>query len=303
VQRVVAKIAADGTMTPLAMAPGPFEKPRVSPDRKWVALESSAGANPDIWIADMTGREANRRLTSGGKNRFPVWSPDGQYVAFQSDRDGVSAIYRQRADGTGAAEALAKATGTQQYQPETWSADGDELLFSVKGDATYTAAALSLRDRVVRPLAGMTSRNPFAMSLSPDGKWIAYAMQDMQAPRATLFVQPYPLSGAPYQIANGIHPFWMNGGRRLGYDVISQLSYVDVTPGPRFAFGPPHEFTHPRLVTGGAGIGRNFDGAGDVIIGLVDQSAGAGTRPTPVQLNLVLNWFTELNARVPADAR
>jgi len=297
-QRVVTKVAADGSMVPLAMTPGPFQKPRVSPDRKWVALEGGAGTETDIWIADMAGHEANRRLTFGGRNRFPVWSPDGQFVAFSSDRDGVSAIYRQHADGTGAAEALAKATGKQEYQPESWALDGSDLVLSIKDGATYTAGALSLRDRIVRPLPGITSVAPLAMSLSPDGEWIAYAIRGAQALRATLFVQPYPLSGTPYQIGIGIHPFWLNGGRRLGYDVVSQLSYVDVTPGARFAFGPAHQFNY-RLVTGGPGIGRNFDGAGDSIIGLVEQSASGGNRPVPLQLNIVLNWFTELNVRVP----
>jgi hypothetical protein len=49
-----------------------------------------------------------RRLTFGGKSRYPVWSPDGLRIAFQSDREGDLAIFSQRTDGTGAAERLTR---------------------------------------------------------------------------------------------------------------------------------------------------------------------------------------------------
>ena len=50
-----------------------------------------------------------RRLTFGGNNRYPIWSPDGQRVAFDSDREGDRAIFWQKADGTDAAERLTRA--------------------------------------------------------------------------------------------------------------------------------------------------------------------------------------------------
>src|SRR5687768_18027177 len=36
----------------------------------------------------LAGASSARRLTLGGRNRVPVWSADGERVAFQSDRDG-----------------------------------------------------------------------------------------------------------------------------------------------------------------------------------------------------------------------
>ncbi len=55
-----------------------------------------------MWIYDLSGASAPRRLTFGGKNRFPIWSADGERVAFQSDREGDLGIFWQRADGTDA---------------------------------------------------------------------------------------------------------------------------------------------------------------------------------------------------------
>ena len=49
--------------------------------------------------ADGTG--VARLTTSAGYDGMPVWSPDGQQIAFVSDRDGNQEIYVMNADGTG----------------------------------------------------------------------------------------------------------------------------------------------------------------------------------------------------------
>ena len=40
------------------------------------------------------------RLTSGGSNESPAWSPDGRFLAFSSTRSGSAEIYVMRADGS-----------------------------------------------------------------------------------------------------------------------------------------------------------------------------------------------------------
>ena len=70
-----------------------------------------------------------RRLTFGGNNRFPVWSADGRRVTFQSDREGDPAIFWQPADG-GTAERLTTPARGTSHAPESWSPDGQVLLFS-----------------------------------------------------------------------------------------------------------------------------------------------------------------------------
>ncbi|HEX9024508.1 MAG TPA: Tol-Pal system beta propeller repeat protein TolB [Geobacteraceae bacterium] len=47
------------------------------------------------------GGSDDTQLTSEGRNEHPRWSPDGRYVAFNSTRGGVEAIYVMRADGSG----------------------------------------------------------------------------------------------------------------------------------------------------------------------------------------------------------
>ena len=77
----------------------------------------------------------------------PSGPPDGERVAFQSDREGDLGLFWQRADGTTAAERLTKPDKDTAHVPESWSPDGKTLLFSVAKGSSYAVAALSLRIR------------------------------------------------------------------------------------------------------------------------------------------------------------
>src|SRR6266508_2657137 len=57
----------------------------------------------------------------------PSWSPDGQRIAFYSDRDGNGEIYVMNADGSG----LTRLTDNDAIDiPYGWSPDGRNLVFT-----------------------------------------------------------------------------------------------------------------------------------------------------------------------------
>jgi Tol biopolymer transport system component len=74
-----------------------------------VAVSTDDSKETNVWIVDLSGATTPRQLTLGGANRYPVWSGDGERVAFQSDREGDFGIFWQMADGTGTAKRLTKA--------------------------------------------------------------------------------------------------------------------------------------------------------------------------------------------------
>jgi len=107
-QRDLAMIDRTGAVEFLKVQRDAYESPRVSPDGKRIAVSTDTGREANIWIFDLAGASSLRRLTFGGRNRFPLWSPDGQWIVFQSDRDGDLGLFRQRADVSGTAERLTK---------------------------------------------------------------------------------------------------------------------------------------------------------------------------------------------------
>ena len=115
----------------LKLPPRGYEALRISPDGRQIVVGSDDGKEAIVWIYDLAGSSAIRRLTFGGRDRFPVWSADGQRVTFQSDREGDVGIFWQRADGTGPAERLTKAEPETSHVPQAWSPKGDTLLLFV----------------------------------------------------------------------------------------------------------------------------------------------------------------------------
>jgi TolB protein len=54
----------------------------------------------DIYVMQADGSNQTRLTDDPADDRDPVWSPDGQWIAFISLRDGVSELYVMRADGS-----------------------------------------------------------------------------------------------------------------------------------------------------------------------------------------------------------
>ena len=71
--------------------------PSWSPKGDKIAFSGRKGTN-QIFVMNPDGTELTQ-LTSQGNNEEPSFSPDGRYIAFSSDRDGVKGIYIMRANG------------------------------------------------------------------------------------------------------------------------------------------------------------------------------------------------------------
>ena len=300
-QSDLALVDRNGTPQLLKLPPGPCEYPRLSPDGKRVAFGSDDGKDAIVWIYELSGTSSMRRLTLGGRNRVPVWSADGEHVAFQSDRDGDLGIFWQRADGTTAAVRLTKPDKDTAHVPESWSPDGKTLLFSVAKGSSYAVAAFSLTDKKVTPFGGIQSPVLPGATFSPDGGWVAYSAGEAGVGAGSLFVQPFPATGAKYQISKtiGIHPMWSPDGKELFYNSApAQFVAVSVTTRPTFTFGNPVPL--PGLfVDRGPGYERDnditLDGKRFLTVAAGQTASGAPAAP---QIQVVLNWFEELKARV-----
>jgi serine/threonine-protein kinase len=304
----VAVVDRSGGVERLNITPGPYMWPRISPDGTKVAFGIDDGKEAAVWIQDLSGTQTMRRLTFGGHNRFPIWTADGRRVAFQSDRDGDVAVFWQPADGNGTAERLTTAATGESHAPESWSPKNDAFLFSVSRESDVALWVSSVREGKARPFGGVTSTNSVsaAASFSPDGQWIAYTSN--QSGRTTIYVQPFPATGATYQLFaresdDPHHPAWSPDGRELFY--VSRpggFASVSVSKGPTVAFGNPRTLPNPFLL-GSPSWRRSFDVTPDgKILGLLlGQGLQAAPGTSGHQLHVVLHWFDELAARVPAS--
>src|SRR5262249_2536342 len=158
-------------------------------------------------------------LTLGGKNRFPIWTPDGTRVAFQSDRDGDLAVFWQRADGSAAAERLTKPGAGEAHIADAFFSKGDRLLLSVRSTSGTSLWTYSIRDRKTEPYIKDAFVTLPHASVSPDGRWVAYEVGAGGGrgglAAGTLYVQPFPATGEIHRIGPGVNPFWSADGQSL----------------------------------------------------------------------------------------
>ncbi|MFW6184330.1 MAG: hypothetical protein ACOC8X_11080, partial [Chloroflexota bacterium] len=72
-----------------------------SPDGRWLAFYAGPRDDRDIYLVATDGSGASHRLTFGGRNLAPSFSPDGQWITFTSYREGDDAeIFIMRSDGS-----------------------------------------------------------------------------------------------------------------------------------------------------------------------------------------------------------
>jgi dipeptidyl aminopeptidase/acylaminoacyl peptidase len=305
-RRVEAVIAnRDGGVERLSLPAGPYDHPRVSPDGRRLVY-GTTGQDQNIWIYDLIGSTAARRLTLGGKNKFPIWSADGRRIAFQSDREGDPAIYWQAADGSGTPERLTQPEPGTAHIPDAWVPGQDRFLFSIVKESKRTLWTFSVPDRTSERFDGIETADavPRAAAVSPDGKWIVYVASDIEtASGRGIFVQPVPPTGATYQVSErsaGQQPVWSADGTEIFLvPGGGQLAAVRVGPGPGFTFSTPTQLRRAFTENLAPSYERSYDVTPDGrFVGFV--AAGQGQAVVPAgQLYVVLNWVEELKRLVP----
>jgi serine/threonine protein kinase/Tol biopolymer transport system component len=297
---VLALLDRKGTLVPRNVTPRPYGFQRVSPDGKRIAFGIEDRKDVNVWIYDLAGTSSMRQLTVGGANRYPIWSADGERVAFQSDREGDLGIFWQRADGSGTAERLTKPEQDVAHIPDSWLPNGQVFSYSAIKRSESALWVFSLQDKKSTLFAQMPSAQLRWSSFSPDGRWLAY--QSNETGRVQIWVQPFPATGAKYPIVPGGHPFWSPDGTELFYNSSgNQTSVVRITTRPSFSFGVP-------AVTPGSLPNRNPNTSprdvditpdGKYFVGRASSDQTQSGSPVAPQIQVVLNWFEELKQRVP----
>jgi eukaryotic-like serine/threonine-protein kinase len=298
-----------GTATSLKLPPGNYTHPRVSRNGARLAVGIENGPEANVSIYDLSETSALRRLTLNGRNQYPVWSNDGQRVAFQSDVEGDAGIFWQPADGTGAAERLTKAPQDAAHVPESFSGDGKYLLFTELKGGDYVLHSLSMEHKKSAPLGNVNSVEPIGATFSPDGHWVAYASNrtGRNSPDNNgIFIQPFPATGAVYPMprvrtgSRDFHPVWAPDGKTIFYVANSNQPFavVSINTQPSLTFGSPMllpaNVPRPGLISTNV---RGYDLLPDGrVLTLVPAAPGATLHP---EIRVVLNWFEELKRLVP----
>ena len=141
--------------------------PALSPDGQRLAFVYQG----DIWIVPSAGGRARPLTWHVEMDGFPLFSPDGQWIAFGSKRNGNWDIFLVPAEGGPMRQLTYHAA---DEIPQGWSPDGNKILFTSKTDGL----GCSLFELDVRTLHLTKRIEDYSSinfpSFSPDGQWIVY---------------------------------------------------------------------------------------------------------------------------------
>ena len=134
---------------------------------KWLDREELNG----LLKGEPQGSWNNESAKETPYNNFhPSWSPQGDWIAFDSNRDGDFEIYLIRPDGTGLRQLTTNTAGDTH---PSWSRDGSQIVFESNREGNLEIYVMNSDGTEQKRLTRDAGGNLVA-SFSPDGKEIAF---------------------------------------------------------------------------------------------------------------------------------
>ncbi len=143
--------------------------PAPSPDGSLIAFSWQG----DLWVVEATGGQARRLTAHPAAERHPVWSRDGQWLAFASDRHGSLDVFVMPGDGSEPPRRLTHAS--LDDEPTDFTPDGTAVVFSSRRAESvrwmpglYSVPVSGGTPTLVQPAHGRHGR------FSPDGDALVF---------------------------------------------------------------------------------------------------------------------------------
>ena len=300
----------EGKFLPLRETPAGYRQPAFSPDGKRLAVEVRDGPMSDVWVYDLE-RDTFTRLEADAGG--PVWTPDGQRIAYYLVAEKNINLYWKRADGTGDAQRLTVSKDLQF--PASWRSDGRTLAFVEFNSSGGTSWLMTLslegdeksgwKPNEPKPFVNTPFENGYP-DFSPDGRWLAYTSTESGIHE--VYVRPFPGPGGRWQISSGggVLPKWAKNGRELFYRTRSPDSRIMVVN--YSVSGESFHADKPRLWSPGQftdlGVFLNFDVHPDGKRFAVLKAPGAeGQAEANNKVNFIFNFFDVLRDKFPTGGR
>ncbi|MBN1876978.1 MAG: PD40 domain-containing protein [Anaerolineae bacterium] len=219
----------------------------------------------DLWIADRDAVSPHRLTAHPGEKSTPMFSPDGQWIAFSGNYDGNMCVYIVSPDG-GSPKRLTYHPGADRVRG--WTPDSQHVLFASARSSTtarynrlYT---ISIEGGLPKPLPlPMAERGAY----SPDGQQLAYTRLPEQfwswkryrggtTPSIWILdLATYDYVEIPHTNASDTFPCWMGDNIYFISDRNGVMNLFDYNTGTRAVTQlTRHTDFDIRSLTAGAGI-------------------------------------------------
>ena len=201
----------------LTSNPGIEWFPSLAPDGRWIVFAGDAAGNRDIYLQSVTGQTSiNLTADSADDEDHPSFSPDGERIAFRSNRDGGGIFVMGR---TGEAARRVTPAG---FNP-AWSPDGTRIVYASIPQGLRPANTEGFSELWVVSATGGDSTLLYEGDAtlphwSPNGHRIAFSQRQGAARQANVVTIPAE-GGEPVAATADSYvswnPVWAPDGRHL----------------------------------------------------------------------------------------
>jgi serine/threonine protein kinase/Tol biopolymer transport system component len=295
-KNMIAWVGRDGATNTVDIPPGQYIAPRISPDgRRVVMMSVRPGSRyTDIQLFDID-RPLLRRLTLDGINRWAEWL-ENDSIVFQRTTVAGTNLVTLNVDGNDPPIAFTAGDYGRGALAVSVAAGAGALW------APDYVSSVRLDDREAEPTPVVRSATSH-VALSPDGRRLAFVSFETGLPE--VYDVAFPSGAGKMRVSpvGGLQPAWSNDGRELYYTRPAgrpfewQVVVVPMQPSvgsPKVLFTATFEMASPM---------RDYDvepmPEGRFLVVLPPEKE----EPPVRQIELVLNWTTEVKRRIEALGR
>jgi eukaryotic-like serine/threonine-protein kinase len=285
-------VSRDGRESPVDTSMhGAFRHPVLSPDGAEIAVTKTGAAENQVWVMQLATGTFTRLTVDVANADRPVWAPDGRRVAFLATAGGVRTAFIRRADGSDSTQAVVPSR--PPLDEIAFGPLGRYTVLRTQGSGSGTRHLLVLengKDTVPRVL--IQSRfDHYAMTISPDGHWLAYVSEESGT--AEVYVRPFPnvdSARVPISVGGGVEPVWSRSGTELFFrGPRGEMFAAPITIGAHFTHGTPKVlFTLLDVIQDP--YHRSYDVTADGKRFVMVTSGDEGA----TSLHVIFNWRVEI---------
>jgi eukaryotic-like serine/threonine-protein kinase len=185
----------------------------ISPKGDQIAF-TTLGGREDLYVVRSDGTGYTQITDDAFRDRGPKWSPDGDRIAFYSDRSGRYETWTVRPDGRDPTQ-LTKATGAARTEV-TWSPDGKRIATNDGARTWIEDLSVPLDQRqaeALPPLTGGRALQP--RSWSPDGTTLAGGLAFYVTADSVTMLYSFATKSYTALPEGRGNPVWLSDSRRL----------------------------------------------------------------------------------------